>query len=73
MKDSPNPLDFQSSKVTGEPPVALSCVALFAVQHAIRAFREETGQSVKSFSVNSPVTVDLAQQACGITPSLLSF
>jgi len=66
-------LDFLSSKLTGEPPLALSCVALFAVQNAVKAFRKDTKQDVQDFCVTAPVTVDVAQAGCGITQAMLSF
>eukprot|EP01127_Copromyxa_protea_P020548 TRINITY_DN6897_c0_g1_i1.p1 TRINITY_DN6897_c0_g1~~TRINITY_DN6897_c0_g1_i1.p1 ORF type:complete len:1483 (-),score=356.31 TRINITY_DN6897_c0_g1_i1:3-4016(-) len=70
LKDAPNPLDIMSSKLSGEPPLCLSVVAVFAIQHAIRDFRAQTGQSVADFGLNTPVTVENAQLGCGITPEM---
>jgi len=67
LPDAPNPLGFLSSKLSGEPPVALSCAALLAVQHAAKAFREEKGGlNVKDFFLDSPATVERAQLGCSV-------
>eukprot|EP01126_Amoeba_proteus_P052945 TRINITY_DN6432_c0_g2_i5.p1 TRINITY_DN6432_c0_g2~~TRINITY_DN6432_c0_g2_i5.p1 ORF type:complete len:577 (-),score=132.37 TRINITY_DN6432_c0_g2_i5:70-1800(-) len=73
LANAPNPLDYLSSKLTGEPPLALSCAAVFAIQHAIRSFKKDTNQQFKDLALNSPVTVDVAQLACNVNPSLFTF
>jgi len=67
LPDAPNPLGFLSSKLSGEPPVSLGCAALYAVQHAARAFRAQQKKTVQDFFLNSPATVDVVQLGCGIT------
>jgi len=66
LKDAPNPMGVMSSKCTGEPPLALSCSVLFAVQHAIAAARSDIGFN-GYFSFNAPATVDNIQQTIGLT------
>jgi xanthine dehydrogenase/oxidase len=39
LKNSSNPMGVLNSKASGEPPLALSCAALFAAKHAIMEAR----------------------------------
>jgi len=73
LKDAPNPMGFLGSKCTGEPPLALSCVALFAVQDAVASFRRDMGLDVSNFSLNSTSTIDIIQTATGTTIADLSL
>lgn len=63
LANHPNPNGIQSSKASGEPPMALSGSAYLAIQEAIFASRREAG--VTDF-VNLPVplSVQTIQQHC---------
>lgn len=43
VKNSKNPVFILKSKATGEPPLAMTCVCLFALRRAIMAAREDVG------------------------------
>lgn len=66
LKDAPNPMGFLGSKCTGEPPLALSCVARFAVQAALVSFRKDLGLDFQSFSLNNTSTIDVIQTMSGL-------
>jgi len=73
LKDAPNPTGFLGSKATSEPPLALSCAALFAIQHAINSFRTANGVDVKDFVLSAPATVDVIQNSCQIAQTSFTF
>ncbi|KAK3101621.1 hypothetical protein FSP39_004931 [Pinctada imbricata] len=52
----------------GEPPLCMSCSALFAVKHAIEAVRKDLKQDT-FFALNAPATVEKVQQLCMVDPS----
>lgn len=43
VKNSKNPVFILKSKATGEPPLAMTCVCLFALRNAIMAARKDVG------------------------------
>eukprot|EP01104_Vermistella_antarctica_P002504 TRINITY_DN12741_c0_g1_i1.p1 TRINITY_DN12741_c0_g1~~TRINITY_DN12741_c0_g1_i1.p1 ORF type:complete len:1615 (-),score=361.72 TRINITY_DN12741_c0_g1_i1:55-4899(-) len=57
-----------SSKATGEPPMALSCSCFYAVRHAINDARAANNLS-PIYTIDAPMTVDVIQQSCGVTPT----
>jgi len=63
LKNSTDENCVLSAKAVGEPPLTVSCVALFAVQHAISAARQNTNNS-DYFELDSPATVDRIQTKC---------
>ncbi|XP_021379046.1 xanthine dehydrogenase-like [Mizuhopecten yessoensis] len=67
LKNAPNPLGVLRSKASGEPPLCMSCSALFALKHAAEAAREEIGQNT-FFPLNGPATVEKINAACLLNP-----
>ncbi|KDR17215.1 hypothetical protein L798_08320, partial [Zootermopsis nevadensis] len=43
-KKAPNPFGVLRSKATGEPPLCMSCVILFALRNALHAARQDAGK-----------------------------
>jgi len=72
LKDAPNPLGVMSSKCTGEPPLALGCSALFAVQHAVQSVKSDLG-STAYFEMNAPATVENTALVSGLTVANLTL
>jgi len=75
LKDAPNPIGILSSKASGEPPLALSCSALFAVQNAVAEYRASVGLKNTNFSLttNGPATVDVVRRATNLDTSISEF
>merc|ERR1712137_1228840 len=69
LHDAPFKKGFMSSKASGEPPLVLANSVGFALRQAIRAARIENGLGDDFFILNTPLTVDVIQAACG-TPTL---
>ncbi|XP_022343245.2 uncharacterized protein LOC111136587 [Crassostrea virginica] len=67
LKNAPNPVGILRAKACGEPPLCMSCSALFAIKHAIEAFRKDTGNDTY-FALDAPATVEKVQQACMVDP-----
>jgi xanthine dehydrogenase/oxidase len=64
-----NPNDFFSSKDVGEPPLILAAtVFFFAMQDAVRAYREETNQDTL-FELNAPAAVQEVHQRPCLRPN----
>ncbi|XP_062519686.1 xanthine dehydrogenase/oxidase-like [Corticium candelabrum] len=63
LKDAPNPLGILRSKAVGEPPLCMSCSALFAIKHAVENARAEIQQDT-FFPRSGPATVDAVQSDC---------
>ncbi|XP_069131943.1 uncharacterized protein [Argopecten irradians] len=67
LKNAPNPLGILRSKASGEPPLCMSCSALFALKHAAEAAREEIGQNT-FFPLSAPATLEKINTACLLKP-----
>ncbi|XP_060068194.1 uncharacterized protein LOC132548355 isoform X2 [Ylistrum balloti] len=67
LKNAPNPLGILRSKACGEPPLCMSCSALFALKHAAEAAREEIGQNT-FFALSAPATVEKINTVCLLRP-----
>ncbi|XP_060570673.1 uncharacterized protein LOC132728960 [Ruditapes philippinarum] len=63
VKKNPNPRGVLGAKACGEPPLCMSCSALFALKRAIESARRDTGVDT-FFPLNGPATVEACQQAC---------
>lgn len=64
VKNSSNPVYILKSKATGEPPLAMTCVCLFALRNAIQAARNDAGiQDWLELPV--PATPDQIFMKCG--------
>lgn len=66
LKDTPNPNGVKSSKAVAEPAMHLVSSPYFAVKNAIYAAREEVGYSDEWFSLNTPITPQVIQQAINV-------
>ncbi|WAR01988.1 XDH-like protein [Mya arenaria] len=69
VKKNPNPAGILGAKAVGEPPLCMSCSALFAIKHAIQAARKDIGKDDTYFPLNGPATPELCQLACLTDPS----
>ncbi len=65
LQDTPNPLAVHSSKAVGEPPLFLSASVFFAIQQAVVAARDESGQANEELLMYSPATVERIRMAIG--------
>ncbi|CAG9769816.1 unnamed protein product [Ceutorhynchus assimilis] len=63
LKGSSNPRAVYSSKAVGEPPLFLSCAAVFAIKDAIRFARKTNGAS-EAFQLDCPATSERIRLAC---------
>ncbi|KAJ8299303.1 hypothetical protein KUTeg_023363 [Tegillarca granosa] len=68
LKNAPNPLGVLRSKAVAEPPLCMSCSALFAIKHAVEAARKDNNHDVY-FPLNGPATVEAVQTSCMLDPS----
>ncbi|XP_048729395.2 xanthine dehydrogenase-like isoform X2 [Ostrea edulis] len=68
LKNAPNPLGVLRAKACGEPPLCMSCSALFAIKHAVEAFRKDIGKDTY-FALDAPATVEKVQQSCMVDPT----
>lgn len=68
LKNAPNPIGVLRAKACGEPPLCMSCSALFAIKHAIEAFRKDIGKDTY-FALDAPATVERVQLACASDPA----
>eukprot|EP01125_Pyxidicula_operculata_P021742 TRINITY_DN8602_c0_g1_i1.p1 TRINITY_DN8602_c0_g1~~TRINITY_DN8602_c0_g1_i1.p1 ORF type:complete len:1453 (+),score=397.51 TRINITY_DN8602_c0_g1_i1:448-4359(+) len=73
LKDTPNPLGFMGAKITGEPPLALSCSTLFAIQQAVKSSRSDRQKPINDVSIDAPGTVERCQLSALVSPSDLTF
>ena len=70
IKGVPNKSGILGSKAVGEPPCVLANSVYFATKQAIMAARQDAG--LKGFvGLESPLTVDVRQQACAISSDRL--
>jgi xanthine dehydrogenase/oxidase len=65
LKNAPNPLGILRSKAVGEPPICMSCSALFAIKHAIENALSEISKDT-FFPLDGPATVDRVQIHCQV-------
>ncbi|KAL4223518.1 hypothetical protein ACF0H5_016989 [Mactra antiquata] len=68
VKKNPNPNGILGAKASGEPPLCMSCSALFALKRAIESARHDAGVD-NFFPLNGPATVEASQQLCLNDPS----
>lgn len=57
-RKAPNPFGVLRSKATGEPPLCMSCVILFALKNALSAARQEAGEPDEWYQMNAPATTE---------------
>ncbi|XP_052797561.1 xanthine dehydrogenase/oxidase-like isoform X2 [Mya arenaria] len=69
VKKNPNPAGILGAKAVGEPPLCMSCSALFAIKHAIQAARKDIGKDDTYFPLNGPATPEMCQLAFLTDPS----
>ncbi|XP_041366429.1 xanthine dehydrogenase-like [Gigantopelta aegis] len=72
LKNAPNPLGVLRSKAVGEPPLCMSCSALFGLKHAMEAARRDISKDV-FFALNAPATVEAVQLQCLVDPSQMVY
>lgn len=58
-----NNLCFYYPQAVGEPPLFLAASVFFAIQDAIKAAREDAGES-RAFNMDSPATCERIRMAC---------
>lgn len=63
VKNSVNPVFIFKSKATGEPPLAMTCVGLFALRNAIQAARKDAGVQ-DWLHLPAPATPDQIYMRC---------
>ncbi|XP_076115153.1 xanthine dehydrogenase-like isoform X1 [Mytilus galloprovincialis] len=68
LKNAPNPVGVLRSKAVGEPPLCMSCSALFALKRCVEAARRDI-QKDTFFPLDGPATVDRLQELCLVDPS----
>ncbi|XP_071122788.1 uncharacterized protein [Mytilus edulis] len=68
LKNAPNPKGVLRSKAVGEPPLCMSCSALFALKRCIEAARQDI-QKDTYFPLNGPTSVDKLCELCLADPS----
>eukprot|EP01128_Nolandella_sp_AFSM9_P003637 TRINITY_DN1587_c0_g1_i1.p1 TRINITY_DN1587_c0_g1~~TRINITY_DN1587_c0_g1_i1.p1 ORF type:complete len:429 (-),score=75.00 TRINITY_DN1587_c0_g1_i1:67-1353(-) len=68
LNDAPNPNAIHSSKGIGEPPFFLGASVMFAIQEAVKASREEGGDS-SWYGLRSPATCEQIRMAALPSPS----
>jgi xanthine dehydrogenase/oxidase len=67
-----NPNLMLSSKGVGEPPLVVSSCVFFALKHAVAAARADRGET-EWFELEAPATVQRIQQACLVSPGVLTL
>jgi len=68
LKNAPNPVGILSAKVVGEPPLALACASVIAIQHAVVAARQSAGLDIKSFGLHAPALPENVFTSSGVYP-----
>lgn len=63
LKNAPNPAGVLRSKAVGEPPLCMSCSALFALKRCVEAARKDI-QKDTYFQLDCPSSVDKLQEFC---------
>ncbi|XP_019627736.1 PREDICTED: xanthine dehydrogenase/oxidase-like [Branchiostoma belcheri] len=69
LPNAPNPYNVIRSKAVGEPPLLMSCSALFALKQAIQTARQDSGIGDDFFSLDGPATVEACHQHCLVDSS----
>ncbi|XP_078599022.1 uncharacterized protein LOC144874584 isoform X2 [Branchiostoma floridae x Branchiostoma japonicum] len=69
LPNSFNPYNVIRSKAVSEPPLLMSCSAMFALRQAIQSAREDSGNGGDFFPMNGPATVETCHQACLVDSS----
>ncbi|XP_035691294.1 xanthine dehydrogenase-like [Branchiostoma floridae] len=69
LPNSSNPYNVIRSKAVSEPPLLMSCSAMFALRQAIQSAREDSGIGADFFPLNGPATVETCHQACLVDSS----
>ncbi|XP_037075287.1 LOW QUALITY PROTEIN: indole-3-acetaldehyde oxidase-like [Pollicipes pollicipes] len=69
LKNNKNEIGIFNSKATGEPPLCMTSVCLFALQEAVASARRDAGHT-DWFDFDAPGTVERAQMACASTPDM---
>ncbi|XP_035659160.1 xanthine dehydrogenase/oxidase-like isoform X2 [Branchiostoma floridae] len=69
LPDAPNPYNVIRSKAVGEPPLLMSCSALFALRQAVQSAREDSGLGDDFFRLDGPATVEVCHQRCLVDSS----
>lgn len=68
LKNAPNPVGILRSKAVGEPPLCMSCSALFALKRCVEAARKDI-QKDTYFQLDCPASVDKLQEFCLVDPT----
>ncbi|CAH1231902.1 XDH [Branchiostoma lanceolatum] len=69
LPNSSNPYNVIRSKAASEPPLLMSCSAVFALRKAIQSAREDSGYGADFFPLNGPATVETCHQTCLVDSS----
>ncbi|XP_066269181.1 xanthine dehydrogenase-like [Branchiostoma lanceolatum] len=69
LPNAPNPFNVIRSKAVGEPPLLMSCSALFALRQAVQSAREDSGLGDDFFPLDGPATVEACHQHCLVDSS----
>lgn len=69
LKNAPNPLGILGSKAVGEPPLCMTCSALFAARRAIESAKSDAKLPATYVPLDAPATVEKRQLACMTDPS----
>ncbi|CAH1253092.1 XDH [Branchiostoma lanceolatum] len=69
LPNSSNPYNVIRSKAASEPPLLMSCSAVFALRQAIQSAREDSGYGADFFPLNGPATVESCHQTCLVDSS----
>ncbi|XP_015433474.1 PREDICTED: indole-3-acetaldehyde oxidase-like [Dufourea novaeangliae] len=57
-RNAPNPLFVLRSKITGEPPLCMSCVVPLAIRNALNSARKDAGNNDPWYRLDGPVTTE---------------
>ncbi|KAI8507313.1 hypothetical protein Bbelb_146930 [Branchiostoma belcheri] len=69
LPNSSNQFSVIRSKAVSEPPLLMSCSAVFALRQAIQSARDDCGHGDDFFPLNGPATVETCHQSCLVDPS----
>lgn len=67
LEETPFKQGFYGSKASGEPPLMLAMGVNFAIQHAAKAARAETGKEDSDTNHLAPMTYEKSSAACELT------
>ncbi|KAJ6642124.1 Indole-3-acetaldehyde oxidase [Pseudolycoriella hygida] len=65
LKNSSNTTGVFRSKATGEPPLCMAVVVIFALRHALESARKDAGLSDEWFNLGAPSTPDILFMKAG--------